>query len=162
MINFGNINPHNELDSLVDLETFNSKYFGFNEIQEEDRLINQFNSLRHKQNKIDKKNYQVIQIEIDANTIKKNLNSQDIKFLGPHDKSLIKITDKELSIEGYLKRVAKKILSKKGIKNVMLNLIEKEKIDMENIILFRKLSSRSNKGEYTETLCKMIMNIVKN
>jgi len=163
MINFGNINSHNESDSLVDLETFNSKYFCFHENLEEERIINQYNTLRNKKYKVDKKNYQVIQIEIDANTHQKNLNSLENKFLASHDNPLInKINYKEFSIEGYLKRVANKILNKKGIKNVMFNLVEKEKIYMENIILFRKLSSRSNKDEYTETLVKMIMNIIKN
>ncbi len=152
-----NENFINDIDSLIDLESFNSKYVqvsGISSADDDDKIINQFKFVKTKflknKNRTDVcKLVEFKESEKDDNT--KRLNS-DFKKGNMVSK---------FSLENYLKRIADKILNKKGIRNVVLNLLAKEEIDLENVILFRKLTSRSNKKDYVETLSKVVMNVIE-
>ncbi len=79
----------------------------------------------------------------------KNVNSQNT------------LHNYKFSLDKYLTRISTEMLSKRQIRNMILNIIGKDKIDLENLILFRKLQSKSKKQEYVNTLVKIIMNVMK-
>ena len=156
MSKFVNENFVNDIDSLIDLETFNSKYIQVSDISpaDDDQILNQFKFVKTKflKNKIRTDVCKLVEFKESEKDDNANSLNSDV---------IMGNMGLKFSLENYIKRIADKILNKKGIRNVVLNLLAKEEIDLENMILFRKLTSRSNKKDYVETLSKVVMNVIE-
>ncbi len=155
MNNFYNFDTCSDLDSLVDLETFNAKFYGRNISDTEDEnIIDTINQIKTKCFANGEGNFKVIQIKQEKN--KKNSNTiSESKVTNSCKKSA------DFSLEKYIRRIANRILNKKGLRNMILNLISKEEIDLQNLIHFRKLNSQSKKKDYVESLVNVIMNVIE-
>ena len=140
----------------MDLETFNSKYIKVSDIStaDDDVIINQFKFVKTKclNNKNRKEVSKLVEFKQKEKDSDMNRLNCEIKMEN---------TFSNFSLINYLNWIADRILNKQAVRNIILNLLAKEEIDLENVILFRKLNSRSNKRDFVETLSKVVMNVLE-
>jgi hypothetical protein len=174
MINKSNLNfcingiNIDEFDDFEDSETFNDKIYKVM-CSSTNGLDNYSNELIRTENNNEGKG---LKVAVERKIIVKQ-NKDESKFLTSGIINDVSLNNNliyqnfnngknnfNFSLKMYLIRIINKMFTKGEIKNIIMHFINKDKIDLPGMIIYKSLKSNSKKGEYVECLFKLIYNII--